>query len=89
MIMSQSEEKLVHFPLLHPEVPALAPAEQLGCPRSVLVVAVVEALGEVGAAVAVQESPVAYLQVWVSEGWSERTTAPNCLVFVDQWVALA
>ena len=71
MIMSQSEEKLIHFPLLHPKMPTLAPAEQLGCPCTVLVVAVVETLREAGITVAVQESPVAYLQVRVAKRWTE------------------
>ena len=71
MIMSQSEQKFIHFPLLYPKMPALAPAEQLGCSCTVLVVAVVETLREAGITVAVQEGPVAYLQVRMAKRWAE------------------
>lgn len=89
IISLQSEYQFIHLPLLYLEMSVLSSTEHLSAACAQRVVAVVEALGEVRATVAMVGCFVGNLQVRIAERGSEGLAAPNSFFLVHKRVSLA
>lgn len=70
-------------------MPVFSAAEHLSTALALRVVAIIEALWEIGATIAVGESAVRDLKVRVTKGGSEGMTAPNGFVFVEERISFS
>ena len=83
IIAGESKEQFIDLPLLHFKVATTAPTKQLSTPRTRLIVAIVEALREVGIGFTVEMGTVTDFEVRMTEGRAKGVTTPDGLVLVD------
>ena len=79
---------MIDFPLEDFEVSGSCSTEETKAIRTELVVAVVETLGEVCAALFIIQTFIRYLKIGISKRRAKGFATPDSLVFVDERISL-